>query len=261
VYPDTRYTHQGWLTDDRQYVLIGDEGDERFDPDVTSTTTYVIDVSDPASPQLTTTFTNGLESIDHNLMVRGDFVYEANYSSGLRIFSICDVGAIHETGFFDTYPPNDAENFNGAWGVSAALPSGNILVSDRFRGLFVLDATAATAHTVDKCSSGPALLESCDACVALTCLDRPSCCNSSWDSPCITRVRTLCNSLLCDESAGSCSHALCAEGDPLTASCDAPPLSPSCVDAICAANPSCCLTEWDDSCVDAVASVCSKNCN
>jgi len=261
VYPTTHYTHQGWLTEDRNYVLLGDEGDELNDPNVTSTTTYVVDVSDVTAPQLTTTFSNGLASIDHNLMVTGGFAFEANYSSGLRIFSICDVDNIHETGFFDSYPANDSASYNGAWGVSSALPSGNVIVSDRSAGLLVLDVAAAVAYAVDKCSTGPALLESCDACVAQICDDLPACCDSSWSNSCIPGVRTICDSLLCEESAGSCSHTLCSEGTALASGCDAPPLSPSCVDAICGVHPGCCMTAWDATCVAAVSGVCGMNCD
>ncbi|MFQ5414495.1 MAG: choice-of-anchor B family protein, partial [Phycisphaerae bacterium] len=34
VYPNTTYTHQGWLTEDRSFLFIGDELDELQDPDL-----------------------------------------------------------------------------------------------------------------------------------------------------------------------------------------------------------------------------------
>ncbi|MFQ5414429.1 MAG: choice-of-anchor B family protein, partial [Phycisphaerae bacterium] len=96
------------------------------------------------NPTLATTFTNGLGTIDHNMMVRGNFLYEANYSSGLRVFDITDVMAITEVGFFDTRPEDNGLNFNGAWGVFTAFPSGIVTLSDRDRGLFVFDVSAIT---------------------------------------------------------------------------------------------------------------------
>jgi len=45
---------------------------------------------------------------------------------------------ISEIGYFDTYPDNDVASFDGAWSVYPYLPSGNILVSDIDRGLFVI---------------------------------------------------------------------------------------------------------------------------
>jgi choice-of-anchor B domain-containing protein len=141
TYPNGCFSHQGWLSEDRQYVYLNDECDETFVG--VPTTTYVIDVSDLTNPTFFTSFTNGLPSTDHNLMVRGDFVFEANYTSGLRIYHVKDLAQVDEVGYFDTYPADDAPGFRGAWTVYTDLPSGNLLVSDVQSGLFVLDATEA----------------------------------------------------------------------------------------------------------------------
>lgn len=145
-YPNQRYTHQGWLSEDRKYLFIDDELDERELPNVNTTTTYVIDVQDLATPTFVTTFTNGMPAVDHNLMVRGNYLYEANYTSGLRIWNIQDVTCAREVGWFDTYPSDDTQQFEGAWGVYSLLPSGNILVSDISFGLFVLDPSPAVSQ-------------------------------------------------------------------------------------------------------------------
>jgi len=140
-YPDLTYAHQGRLTEDRKYFLLGDELDELDEPNVTNTTTYVFDVQDLLNPSLFTTFSNGLCSIDHNMMVRGTRAYEANYSTGLRVFDISSLsggrGGISEIGFFDTHPENNGVNFDGMWGVFTDYDSGVIVASDRQRGLFV----------------------------------------------------------------------------------------------------------------------------
>jgi len=143
VYPNTSYTHQGWLSEDRHYVFIGDEADETSDPDVTTTTTYVVDVLDLNNPQFVTSFSNGLASIDHNLIVKGHYLFEANYTSGLRIFDISDINNVSEVGFFDTFPSSNNSGFAGAWGVYPLLPSGRVLVGDENSGLFVLDVSVA----------------------------------------------------------------------------------------------------------------------
>ncbi|MCH7926294.1 MAG: choice-of-anchor B family protein, partial [Planctomycetes bacterium] len=140
AYPTVEYCHQGWLSEDRRLLYLGDELDELQNPAVHLTTTYVINVEDIANPFLLRTFGNGLSAIDHNLMVRGDYIYEANYTTGLRIFHAASVVNIHEVGFFDTYPAHNSATFDGAWGVYTGLPSGVILVSDRDSGLFVLMA-------------------------------------------------------------------------------------------------------------------------
>lgn len=143
AYPNVTYCHQTWLSEDRKFVYVDDELDELQNPNVNTTTTYIINVEDLDNPFYVRSFTTGLPSIDHNLMVRGDFVFEANYTSGLRIFDVSDHDDIQQVGFFDTYPVSDARNFNGAWGIYPFLPSGVVLVSDINRGLFVLDPSAA----------------------------------------------------------------------------------------------------------------------
>ncbi|MCH8334023.1 choice-of-anchor B family protein, partial [Candidatus Sumerlaeota bacterium] len=147
VYPNLRFTHQSWLSEDRRHLFINDEFDEIDAPDVTTTTTYVLNVEDLEQPFFVASFTNGLPSIDHNLMVRGRLLYEANYTSGLRIFDVGDLGAVREVGYFDTHPENDDLVFEGAWSVYTALPSGIVIVSDINRGLFVLDASGAIGLT------------------------------------------------------------------------------------------------------------------
>ena len=143
LYPNATYCHHVWLSDDRTTLYVNDELDERDHPDVTTTTTYVIDVTDPQNPVYSGSFTNGLPAIDHNPMGRGGHLFEANYRSGLRIWDIQEPGAEQEVGWFDTFPDDDEPGFNGAWGVYVGLPSGTILVSDIERGLFVLRAPVA----------------------------------------------------------------------------------------------------------------------
>jgi len=259
-YPNNFYCHQGWLSNDRTYLFVNDELDER-NALVPSTTTYVIDVADLDNPSNHSSFTNGSGAVDHNLMVRDDTVYEANYESGLRVWAACNINNIQEIGYFDTYPEGDSDDFDGAWGVSSALPSGTIIVSDRQRGLFVLDPSSALDGFNNKCATGTPLDPLCGDCVDQVCTVDPGCCSTAWDAACVAQVRAVCGSLSCPEAQGICNHGLCETGPPLTASCDAPPAASSCVDAICTAQPSCCSTVWDSSCVDAVVGVCGANCD
>ena len=255
-HPTWRYTHQGWLSGDAGYLFVNDESDEAAGT-VPGTTTYVVNVQDLNSPFLATTFTTGLSTIDHNLMVRGKVLYEANYNSGLHVFDVCNPENPQATGFFDTYPPDDNLEFAGAWGVSSGLPSSTILISDIQGGLFVLDA----CYVALRCTVGADVDRTCDACVDAVCTDTKRCCQSNWNASCVELVRTVCGSLVCEESAGSCSHTLCEEGPALTAGCDSPPASLSCVQEVCAVQPECCSVAWGASCVEALESVCGANCD
>jgi choice-of-anchor B domain-containing protein len=138
TYEQLAYVHQGWLTEDHQYFLLGDELDETtFE---LSTRTHVIDVSDLDEPKYLYAHEHETQATDHNLYVLGNRVYEANYSVGLRVLEFGDLSSqeISEIAFFDTFTEHDEVIQMGAWSVYPFLPSGNILVSDIQNGLFVL---------------------------------------------------------------------------------------------------------------------------
>ena len=56
------------------------------------------------------------------------------------------------------------------------------------------------------------------------------------------------------DAAPVCAHPVCAAGGPLDATCD------SCATQLCAADPYCCSTAWDATCVGEVASICGNTC-
>lgn len=129
LYPSTGYTHQNWLTDDRNYMLLGDEGDE-LDFGF-NTRTVVFDISDLDNVVLQMEYFGETASIDHNGYVIGDKYYLANYSSGLRVIDISDIanGNMTPEGYFDSYPSNNNANYSGSWNVYPFFDSGNIVIS------------------------------------------------------------------------------------------------------------------------------------
>lgn len=162
VYPNCTYSHQGWLTADRRHVIANDELDEVNLPNVNVTTTYVINVENLSSPQYVTTFTNNMPNVvDHNLMIRNyntvnglrSYAFEANYTSGLRVYDVTNVNSAVEVGWVDSYPNNNGSSMNGAWGVYSALPSGMILLADMQAGLLVIDPSNAV---VEECNASGA---------------------------------------------------------------------------------------------------------
>ena len=138
TYPQLGFVHQGWLTEDHRFLFIGDEADESGFG--VRTRTHVFDVTDLDAPAYVYAYEASTPSIDHNLYVLGNRVYQANYTSGLRILEFTDLGnqQMTEIAFFDTFPASNAVNFNGAWSVYPYLPSGTIIVNDTLNGLFVL---------------------------------------------------------------------------------------------------------------------------
>ena len=136
TYSNTAYTHQGWFSSDMNYFLVGDEEDEiRFG---VNSRTIIFDFTDLDNPVYHSQYTGVDASIDHNLYVKGNLVFEANYTAGLRILDISDINNINEVGYFDTYPANNSIRFNGAWSVYPYFNSGNIIVSDTDRGFFIV---------------------------------------------------------------------------------------------------------------------------
>ena len=140
TYGQTGYTHQGWFTDDHRYFILGDETDERnFGM---NTKTLVFDFNDLENPVLSSTYFGPTLAIDHNGYVKGNEYYMASYRAGLRVLDITNISAatdsMTEIGSFDTYPGDNAAQFNGAWSVYPYFPSGNILINDIERGLFVV---------------------------------------------------------------------------------------------------------------------------
>ena len=100
------------------------------------------DVTDLDAPVYVFAYEAASTAIDHNLYVLGNRVFQANYTTGLRILELGNlaINELMEVAFFDTYPASDATGVSGAWSVYPYFPSGTIIVSDDSNGLFVLTA-------------------------------------------------------------------------------------------------------------------------
>lgn len=140
TYPQTAYAHQGWFTEDQAYFILGDEVDESdfgF-----NTKTLIFDFNDLDNPTLSSTYFGPSAAIDHNGYVKGNEYYLANYRAGMRILDISNISAssnaMTETHFIDTFPESNSANFNGVWSVYPYFDSGNIIISDIEKGLFVV---------------------------------------------------------------------------------------------------------------------------
>jgi choice-of-anchor B domain-containing protein len=147
-YTSPAYSHQVWLTPDKHYAYLDDELDEQ-DGLVATTTTRIIDISDLSNPTQVGTFTSGSTSIDHNLYVRDQYIFESNYTSGLRVFDASDPLHPTQIAYFDTIAANDSPIFNGTWSVYPYFPSGTVILSDMARGLFILQVDAIDGERID----------------------------------------------------------------------------------------------------------------
>ena len=139
-YPTAAYTHQGSLTPDHRWFLFGDELDESRGA-VSNTTTYIMQVKKLDEPAEVVPFMHDTHTIDHNLYIHGQYVYEANYNEGLQILTYdrdsLSAGQLTRVAFFDVVPGVDIEEYAGAWS-NYKFDSGTTVVSGIESGLFVL---------------------------------------------------------------------------------------------------------------------------
>ncbi len=137
-YPNAVYSHQGWITQDHRYFLHNDEIDEgTFDY---NTRTRVWDLADLDNPIELPFFEAAIASSDHNHYIKGDYVFQSNYTGGLRILDISGIATndIFETAYFDVHPSDDFNGYSGSWSNYPYFASGNVVVTHRQDGLFIV---------------------------------------------------------------------------------------------------------------------------
>jgi len=139
-YINVAYTHQGWVTDDHEIILLDDEQDEMNRPlDQQFTKTYVWDIRNIQDPQLKTVFESSERSIDHNQYIIGNYSYQANYESGMRLLHINRATyELSNVGYFDAYPSRTTTQFNGLWSIFPYYRSGVVALSSINHGLFIV---------------------------------------------------------------------------------------------------------------------------
>jgi len=137
THPNPAYMHQGWLTEDQRYFIMNDESDV-IAGNAPTTRTLIWDVTDLEDPILAREFFGSDPASAHNLYVKGDFTYQANYKYGLHILDTSDPLNPVEVGKFDTAPYGDGPGFGGAWSNYPFFESGAIIVTSMQEGLFVL---------------------------------------------------------------------------------------------------------------------------
>jgi len=147
-YPATQYTHQGWISEDQNFFFVGDELDENNGA-VTNTRTLVWDISDLDDPVLADEFFADRTTIDHNMYVRGNLLFQSQYIDGLRILDITDPENMQEVAFFDTEPDNPTA-WDGSWSNYPYLRNGAVAVTDTYGGLFILQPTVGLAVANEK---------------------------------------------------------------------------------------------------------------
>ena len=140
-YPGIARAHQGDLTPDLHYWLLGDMMDEHHYG--YNTRTYAFDITDLDNPVVLGHFENTTTSIDHDIILIGNKMYQANWRAGLRILDIRSLPdmTFRELGYFDTVPDSDSVGHTGAFAPYPLWSGGVVTISDTETGLYVLQPT------------------------------------------------------------------------------------------------------------------------
>lgn len=129
--------HNVCLSDDGSTAFVGDEIG-------TGTWTRIFDVRNPQNVELVGQIIVNASAVVHNCYVRGNLLFLAHYTEGMRVFDITTPTAPVEVAFYDTYTATTGGT-QGVWAVYPYLPSGKILISDRTNGIFVVRLNGAVA--------------------------------------------------------------------------------------------------------------------
>jgi len=127
------YNHSGWLSEDGKTYYLCDE--------TWSLPVKAIDVSDMSDLKVISTFSSDInpQSIVHNPLIRGDYLFAGYYYDGLQVFDVSDPANPFKVRQYFTSNIAHNNSYEGAWGVYPNLPSGNIIVGDMQEGLFIID--------------------------------------------------------------------------------------------------------------------------
>lgn len=160
-------THTAMPTADGNTLIIAEE---RLNGNVKIYDISMIDQpNDPQSPILRATLntTNVCHNGDcieahtpHHVHTYGNLLFIPWYEAGLQVFNIANPAAPVYVGAFDTFvggPPSgtlacgggaigNSANCSGNWGVDLSRGLDQVLLSDRQRGLIVVDATGVVAR-------------------------------------------------------------------------------------------------------------------
>lgn len=139
-YAGNVYAHQGWVTEDHEYLLLDDEIDENtYGHD---TKTYIWDIRDLDTPVNFANYFGPNPSTDHNQYILGDYSYQSNYTSGLQVLDVTDVanGNLSQVAFFDTWSSSNSAGYTGQWSNYPYFDSG-IIITNGDGGFFILQPT------------------------------------------------------------------------------------------------------------------------
>jgi choice-of-anchor B domain-containing protein len=122
------FTHNSWPDATGHWLYVTDE--------VNGEPLKVFDISSLAAPSLVNAITSNPQAIVHNAHVKGNVLFLANYTEGIRALDLSDPAHPAEFAWADSYA-GPSGGFAGVWEVAPFFPSGTVVASDRNSGLYV----------------------------------------------------------------------------------------------------------------------------
>jgi hypothetical protein len=106
------------------------------------------EANDPDDPGLLKTLSRTSVGIDahspHHPHLHGNLLFLSWYEAGVQVFNIADPANPVHVGAFDTFP-GTSSSYNGNWGSYMGPGMSTVLLSDRQRGLIIVDASDVLA--------------------------------------------------------------------------------------------------------------------
>lgn len=122
------FPHNAWTSPDKKFLYVTNENSEGL--------MKTFDISDLGNFKQTSSYKAVPNAICHNVHNRGDTLFAAHYTEGVRLLDIADPARPVEWGYYDTYAGTGV-GFFGNWEVCAEYPSGIFIASDMQTGLWV----------------------------------------------------------------------------------------------------------------------------
>ena len=123
------FCHNAWPTANSNITVTTDERDGSL--------IRFYDTTNKAAPVPISQMTMDPRTVPHNAYIIGNIAHVAWYTEGYQAVDFSDPTTPVVVASYDTWP-GASGGYNGAWGCFPFLPSGNVYISDRATGLYVL---------------------------------------------------------------------------------------------------------------------------
>lgn len=155
-YPQSVYTHQVWVSESQDHAFLGDELDESQLGG--GTKTIVFDLTDLDAPFVHDIHESELQATDHNQYGHGEWLFQSNYSAGLRMLSSAwpELPVLSESGYFDPLPDVEGAGFQGAWSHVILADQGLVAFTSINEGVWVVRPEMAWLQNIaiSSCEAG-----------------------------------------------------------------------------------------------------------